>query len=102
MYENDSEDEEEDEAEMLQPNPKLEQGESILLCACVQEQRREFDLCDMLVFSALLFLKRLPGLIFGKQRFYFAIEFKFWWVIEIFPWLIDFFLDLLIWKFAKT
>ena len=77
MYENDSEDEEEDEAEMLQPNPKLEQGESILLCACVQEQRREFDLCDMLVFSALLFLKRLPGLIFGKQRFYFAIEFKF-------------------------
>ena len=34
MYENDSEDEEEDEAEMLQPNPKLEQGESILLCAC--------------------------------------------------------------------
>ena len=30
MYENDSEDEEEDEAEMLQPNPKLEQGESFM------------------------------------------------------------------------
>ena len=39
MYENDSEDEEEDEAEMLQPNPKLEQGESILLCACPETMK---------------------------------------------------------------